>query len=124
MAEFVDVMRIAKRICDEYANKHECNECPIGGVAGCIFYGGEDCDETYFAQMDRIVCDWAKEHPEPVYPSWIEGWNQLFPRGEVQCPNDLFDAHIACNVGCTMCKTRPMLPRVAEKLGIRPKENA
>lgn len=123
MAEFVEVMRIAKRICDEYANGCLCNGCPINGNSGCIFFDSMDCDNDYYPKIDKIVCDWAKDHPEPMYPSWNEGWNQLFPYGEVQCPNDLFDAHVSCNVGCTQCKTRPMLPHIAEKLGIKPKEN-
>lgn len=38
MAEFVEVMKIAKRICDKYANEFQCNGCPINGNSGCIFF--------------------------------------------------------------------------------------
>ena len=128
MAEFIDVMRNAKRICDEYADKHKCNGCPIDTFEGCVFAGGVNCDEVYFAQMERIVCDWAKKHPEPMYPSWREGWRQLFPEAITSiCPlmcatGSVMDEYqLKCyGSNCYECKGTQMNAEVAEKLGIKP----
>nr|DAM34677.1 MAG TPA: hypothetical protein [Caudoviricetes sp.] len=64
--------------------------------------------------------DWAKEHPEPVYPSWEEGWRQLFPDAKrTPCPDNL-GLKNCTHLVCTDCKSSPMPAEVAEKLGIKP----
>ena len=73
---------------------------------------------------------WAAEHPEPVYPSWEDGWRQIFPEAlGTPCPANYGKKHrnnCCSNVLCVNCIQRPMPAEVAEKLGIKPitKEHA
>lgn len=83
-----------------------------------IRHGGTEMRTTDFCLM---LC---KEHPEPVYPSWEEGWKQLFPESSgTPCPANYGKKYrnICCvNVLCVNCKQRPMPAEIAEKLGIKP----
>lgn len=110
MAEFEYIMSQASRLCNMHP---ECVDCPF--IGGCLTPSMRNAKEA-----EQVILDWAKAHPEPVYPSWEEGWKQLFPDGYMACPNDLFDAHLPCTVGCAQCVERPMPPHIAEKLGIKP----
>lgn len=125
MAEFVEVMRQAERLCDAQRETGYCAKCPLQCEAGYMLYGGA-VEDIEYAKVGHIVMQWAKEHPEPVYPSWTEGWKQLFPDGDdVPCLG-LFDTkYYACKcmeTSCAECKNAPMPPKIAEKLGIKPKE--
>lgn len=114
MAEFVEVIGHVRRICDTY---DVCGGCPLN-EGGCLAkFTGDSIDTE---QIEKIVMDWAKEHPEPVYPSWKKGWKQLFPDGGVACPSAMFDSHLPCTGDCTQCTESPMSPHIAEKLGIKP----
>ena len=121
MAEFIEVMRQAKRMCKAFTDGH-CSECPIGDAkvleCGITVTAEMNCEE-----VERRVMQWAAEHPEPVYPSWEEGWGQMFPGAcETPCPNDHFGINIKCNISCAECHKRPIPAEIAEKLGIKPKE--
>lgn len=129
MAEFVEVMRQARRLCET----KKCRECPLSnrdpimGIAMCMLHPSKNNeDDVNYAELESTIMKWAKEHPELVYPSWTEGWKQLFPDGDdVPCPG-LFDTKYydgACMERlCAKCKNAPMHPEVAEKLGVKPKE--
>lgn len=129
MAQFVEVMKQARRICLEHPG--DCHGCPLHDDEGlaCRFY----LNETYFYDdgTERIVLKWAEEHPERVYPSWDEAWNALYP--------DAYDKRVPClryflphdkyvelcekiNGRCYKCRQQPIPAEIAEKLGIRPKE--
>ena len=65
MAEFTEVMKQAHRMCESVV---ECCDCALNKF--------EDCPLTLFAdkikieqlaEVEHIVMDWAKEHPEPRY---------------------------------------------------------
>lgn len=129
MAEFVEVMRQARRICLE--NPGDCDGCPLRDDDGlaCRFY--IDREYIYDDTTERIVLKWAAEHPEPVYPSWEEAWKKLFPEmasvrppcvryflptGEYQDICDRFDGE------CYKCNELPVPAEIAKKLGIRPIE--
>lgn len=127
MAEFVEVMKHARRLCASEEKRHPgiCGGCPLHDDEGlaCRFF----LDEKYFYDGDteRIVMDWAAEHPERVYPSWIDAWQQLFPGAKnVPCPELYFGAECPDErgEGCIACKRSPIPAEIAEKLGIRPKE--
>lgn len=70
MAQFVKVMKQARRICLEHPG--DCDGCPLHDDDGlvCRFSLGEKY--LYDDTTERIVLKWAKEHPEPVYPSWYQ----------------------------------------------------
>lgn len=123
MAEFQEVIRQAERICDMH---HECIECPLHNK--CVLpvqsYANQD-----FEEMEAVVMQWASEHPEPQYPTWEE-WqeadypNARFPislchfiKGSI-CPrpmNPLLGS-------CVECRKQPIPADIAEKLGIKPRE--
>lgn len=121
MAEFTEVMRQAKRICTVHGGICSYRCCPLANGKKCrlnVNLDGEDYNE-----LERIIMDWATKHPEPVYPSWEEGWRQLFPNGiDTPCPSE-YDAkygHDCVKLSCLNCKRRSMPAEVAEKLGIKP----
>ena len=123
MAEFTEVMRQARRMCESFSDGH-CSECPIGDAnvleCGITVTSDMDCEE-----IERRVMQWAAEHPESTYQSWEDGWKQLFPGAEfVPCPDHCFgnDNRCECYDGCKQCKASPMPAKIAEKLGIKPKE--
>lgn len=122
MAEFVEVIGRARRICDTY---EDCRKCPLYDD-GCLanFTVESEAAET----VEKIVMDWAKEHPEPMYPSWREGWRQLFPEAtKTICPlmcatGSVMDEYqLKCyGSNCYECKRTQMNAEVAKKLGIKP----
>lgn len=123
MAEFTEVMRQAQRMCEAFRDGF-CYKCPIGNIegleCGITPMTGMDCEE-----VERRVMQWAAEHPEPVYPSWEDGWKQLFPEAVyVPCPDQYFGYDSRCERygGCNQCKASPIPADIAEKLGIKPKE--
>lgn len=128
MAEFTEVIKQAKRICNIYGtDEMQCKGCPLNSHNGCrIFYNCFDCDDTYFIKIEKYVMDWAKENPETVYPSWINAWKQLFSDGHCPCPKKAFGATEFCeNVAkheCIKCGDITVPADIAKKLGIKPKE--
>lgn len=126
MAEFVEVMKQARRLCKEQQHIDCCVRCPMQGKEGCMVVA--DVEKIDYVEAERKIMDWAAEHPEPVYPSWEEAWTKLFPYAcEVPCPRKYFDKDcfpifICAEHDCDRCKALPMYPKIAEKLGIKPKE--
>ena len=130
MAQFVEVMKQARRMCN--MQKNTCKDCPVGTMEGriCRLNVIEISEDD--VEVERIVMDWAAEHPEPVYPSWEEAWKKLFPEADVKrvfCP-EVFGDKYKCdwcydddyNDSCDECLDRPIPAEIAEKLGIKPKE--
>lgn len=117
MAEFVEVMRQARRLCDA---QRICDGCPLRSEKGMC--GGIDALQDWDdATTEKIVMDWAEAHPEKVYPSWDEYQYEMFPnhtRGicpmmfGMECPH--------YKAGCAECRSKPMPAEIAEKLGVRP----
>ena len=122
MAEFVEVMKQARRICLEHPG--DCDGCPLHDDEGlaCRF----DLAEKYLYDdtTERIVLKWAEEHPE--YPNLNEAWINLFSKSlEVPCPKRLFGEDyypifVCAEHDCAYCKAMPMHSDVAKKLGIKP----
>lgn len=126
MFEFTEVMRQARRMCETFCDGN-CSKCPIGN-AKALECGITVTSEMDFKEVERRVMQWAAEHPEPVYPSWEEGWRQLFPEADIRhtlCP-EVFGDKYRCdwchddNDICDECLERPMPAEVAEKLGVKP----
>lgn len=126
MAEFTETMRQAKRMCSAHGGICSYRCCPLANGETCrlnVEFDGEDYNE-----LERIIMGWAAKHPEPVYPSWEEGWKQLFPEADIRrafCP-EVFGDKYRCdwcqeyNDNCDECLERPIPAEVAEKLGIKP----
>lgn len=125
MAEFVEIMKQAWRICRCHTaiNKDYCEGCLLATeYGGCMFDPLEKVDPEI---IERRVVKWAEEHPDPVYPSWIDAWKHLFPDVEnVPCPRLYFGTECGdvSGNGCMACKRLPIPAEIAKKLGIRPIE--
>lgn len=122
MSEFTEIMRQAERLCAAYGGMCGMRNCPLNDENACCILPDQDCKD--YNELERIIMDWAAEHPEPVYPSWEDGWRQLFPESSgTPCPANYGKKYrnICClNTLCVNCKQSPMPAEVAEKLGIKP----
>lgn len=122
MAEFAKIMRHARRLCAARGGICFGSNCHLDNGKACrldIYLNGEDYNE-----LERIIMDWAAEHPEPVYPSWDEAWKNLFPGAvKAPCPRAFFGCECMVDIGCAKCGSRPIPAEIAEKLGIKPKED-
>lgn len=118
MAEFTEVMRQVKRMCDATVSAR-CHECTLWRpeTESCSLYG--DDDGVDYADMERRVMTWAAEHPAPRYPSWHEAWQSLFPGADDPCPAEWFCEECPEGMKCSDCIEMPMSKKVAEKLGIK-----
>lgn len=115
MAKFAEAMRHWKRMCDTYTTEEAatcCKGCPMEDrECGAIY-------ETGNADFDAIECAimaWAAENPEPTYPTfydWIESMMGDDRRSIVDDHD--FAEWVTLN----------RIPAdIAQKLGIKPKEN-
>ena len=117
MAEFTEVMRQWGRLCRQHCaeTNDQCDDCVIGDI--CYSYARDSAENA--EAIENAVMEWAKEHPEPVYPTWGD-W--LAEMGLIRW-NDNGDGVYSVMVPTfKMCKHIPA--DVAEKLGIEPKEDA
>ena len=118
MAEFQEVIRQWQRMCIAKLRLGDCN------IEGCPLYQNDACEaicdaaeeKPDYAEVERVVMAWSAEHPEPVYPTWLEwlkdvGLIIVSPSGS-SCAFDFTSAsdHIPADI--------------AEKLGLEPKEGA
>lgn len=98
MAEFSEVMKQLARMANACNGK--CDKCPLGNSVICnapwCFRNTES-----IAEAERIVMQWAAEHPEPVYPTLIE-WLRSIGLAD----HRMID---------------PIPADIAEKLGLKPK---
>lgn len=123
MAEFVEVMKQARRLCAEQQEIECCVKCPMQGKGGCMV--AADVENVDYEDAEQRIMQWAAEHPEPVYPSWDEAWKELFPQAKyIPCPELYFGVECCDHDDkfCVNCKSRPIPAEIADKLGIRPKE--
>jgi len=123
MAEFSEVMRQAKRMCNYIDN---CDECPLEYVCNAEEFSVFTQPHMSASKMEKLVMDWAAQNPEPRYPTWQEWWQTTFP--------ELVDRHISvnpcafgvrskgCNTtgSCHICRTQHIPADIAEKLGVKP----
>lgn len=120
MAEFFEIMKQARRLCESTS----CIECPITSENGvCLINPSDKGDYT---EVERRIIDWAKAHPEPIYPSWLEFQEAMFPTHTrwicpmmfgVDCPSK----SATSTQMCTTCRNHSIPAEIAEKLGIKPK---
>lgn len=130
MAEFAEVMRQAHRMCEECG----CADCPmldVDAIGNC----NQIFDKKYtledLVDIEQRIVEWAKENPEPQYPTWKEWVETRFPTAEDEiCPHVFMSADEwarfmgmeRCHKRCSQCLDTPIPADIAKKLGIRPKE--
>ena len=114
MAEFQNVAKELERMCNTYHAARKCNtdECPIYREELCydqtmVSVHGDDACE-----LEKVVMSWAAEHPELVYPTWLE-W--LSDMGLIVKNGDAYAFHF-------IMATKYIPADIAQKLGIKPKE--
>jgi len=77
MAEFVDVMHDWSRMCKHFWSGDptvECSEeCPLKEI-WCPYMNEPvmDAGKLNAEKLESVVTEWAAEHPEPVYPTWLD----------------------------------------------------
>ena len=128
MAEFLEVMRQAQKFCDTY----KCDDCPMADhVDMCGLIHSKYRKAGFLLEFEQIVMQWAKEHPEPKYPTWEEWQRENFPEALYALCTRYFVAKDAleniieekcCCINCSECRARPIPADIAKKLGIKPKE--
>ena len=118
MAEFVEVMRQAERMCRA---QEDCDECPVCNALDCVCVIA-DLIELDLEKMENIVMRWAAENPEPRYPTWAEWQRANFPNAKRNICLMNFVGHNACfnQDWCDTCLNQPIPADIAEKLGIKP----
>lgn len=119
--EFVEVMRQWNRMCRTFDKGERCTECPIPNVHMCWYIGDDWIKDKYYDEVENIVMSWAAEHPEPVYPTWGEWFEEHgdLIRGWHNATNVQWMAHTFSRLLCT-----PIHADIAQKLGLQPKEGA
>ena len=132
MAEFVDVMKIAKRIC---ARASDCHDCPIYDFFSgyCKLSRPVFSSDSDFAKCEAAIMEWCAENPELRYPTWREWQQANFPnKSSTIRPCEFMrrgDAHCIDYMNknsCDDCCNQPIPADIAQKLGIKPvtKENS
>lgn len=133
MAEFQEVMKQAKRMCQSFGA--DCNGCKLhwrDGETLCVFVGKPKAwRPNKMTDAECVVMDWAASHPEPRYPSWKEWREKIFPDSTYKlCPKNFMsreDSGCDNQTSCIQCMDCPIPADIAEKLGIKPiggKDNA
>ena len=104
MAKFTEVFHQIQRMCNGTA----CNVCRLNfGDENYIHCGARPYGNAHVDEIEKIVMDWAKEHPEPRYPTWQE-W--LKERGVISAGGFYEKAFM------------PIPDDIAEKLGLTKRE--
>lgn len=108
MAEFIDVIHTIQRICKK--NDGQCSVCILSEFACPNSARFDRTEEAAFRELEDAVVKWAAEHPEPIYPTWVEWFRQMkMIPPEQKC----FHTWLL----------EPIPADIAQKLGITPKEN-
>ena len=95
MAEFKNVIKQQKRMCEVMK---DCYDCPLRNMDfDCRFAEmiDADYDEAEVEAIERIVMDWAAKNPESRCPTWAE-WLRML--GVVRL-SDIIPADIAEKLG-------------------------
>lgn len=113
MAEFSELVRTKKRICAKY-KKDNCFGCPISGIL-CGIISISSYSDLEFKKFEDALMAWAAEHPEPIYPTWVEYLVEIgiIPHEiRLETADALMDTHLL----------KPIPADIAQNLGLRPKE--
>lgn len=111
MAEFSEVMRQWSRLCGRHNDMMYCEGCPLDASKTCGIVSELRMEDVKDAE--KTIMAWAAEHPETVYPTWME-W--LTDEGLIIKSGDTY--------AFLFGKGLQQIPAdIAEKLGIEPKED-
>lgn len=122
MAEFMEVMKATRRMCESI---NKCSDCPLMDASTELCYL-DKCPEEYndsdFIQHEAIIMKWAAEPRE--YPTWREWQQANFPNKSSTihpCKYISYtDAHCSDYKDCGDCANQPIPADIAKKLGVQP----
>lgn len=108
MAEFQEIAKHWKRMCEKYWRPTTCHGCPIAENERAY----EACSDRDIdvAKMEELVTAWAADHPEPVYETWLE-FIKRFETGGRKSDDDFIYWMAITSIPA----------EIAEKLGLEPK---
>ena len=111
MAEFSEVMRQYYRMCDG----HSCtSSCPMkDDTTQFCETMGQIVTDKGAEKVERIILDWAEEHPEPVYPTWKNYFASLYGQNYGLYGDKQLSISRLCD--------EQVPPEIAQKLGLEPK---
>ena len=121
MSDFVQTMMDWRRMCKAYTtdDKSCCYGCPVADFrehgCGAIF---EMEDSTDWERYEGAIREWAAEHPEPVYPTWVE-W--LVNKGVLLDYMPVPTLTVKAWYGGVNAQ-KPIPADIAQNLGLEPKE--
>lgn len=117
--EFKKAMTIIRRMCNN--GEANCDKCPLFLSHNCSVRPWADSDAV---RVEGILEKWAKEHPEPVYPTWREFLTSIgvIPKVTIAATEKTqFD--VSGDWAEAYALTQNRIPAdIAEKLGLKPKE--
>ena len=116
IVEFVEVMKQWRRMCKAQDDTicGACSSCPMGDDGkSCTAVYEDEFEAVDFAHIEQTVTEWAAEHPEPKYPTWLEFVKCKKSEGRIEETDNDFVKWMA---------ETPIPADIAEKLGIEPKE--
>lgn len=121
MAEFKDVITNARRLC---RSRDFCNGCPFSPADEVCYFDsmGDAYNDVDLEKIESIVMQWAKEHPEKKYPTWIEWQQKTFPNATNRiCPKEFISREEAHCIGnsCDECRRQQIPESIAVKLGLK-----
>ena len=114
MAEYVEVMKQKKRMC----NSTLCCKCNIFHFAGEDIGNCQQFISNNPSKAEEIIMSWAAEHPEPQFPTWKE-W--LEEQRVVVHFDSVNNKGTKVKWELTNKSNCPIPADIAEKLGIEPK---
>lgn len=118
MSDFVQTMKDWRRMCNTMDTLYGDKCCDVCSLGGCCAVYEQDGTEDY-AKIERKVMEWAKENPEPVYPTWKE-W--LEEQRVVVHFDSVNKNGTKVKWELTNKSNYPIPADIAQKLGIEPKE--
>ncbi len=122
MAEFMEVMCAARRMCKSI---DDCADCPLTDL--CYFDKYLKEYDGSLIQQEAVIMKWDAENPELRFPTWREWQQENFPEANgAMCPcafMRMVDAHCVDYNGrnsCMDCAKQHIPADIAQKLGIKP----
>lgn len=118
-------MKQLNRMC-EMCNDNYFRRCPTCQGEGYVMHSSvtRDFNTDELEKLKQKIMELEKANSEPVYPSWEEGWKQIFPDAlYTPCPANYgkkYKNTSCASVSCERCRKRPIPAEIAEKLGIKP----
>ena len=133
MAEFSEVCKQWRRMCDSFGDKacqsyRPCAEqCPVGANPVCGELREASADDI--KKFETAVMAWAAEHKELVYPTWAEYLREIGvlkkyeDKRLFEMPDGSFESKVTGSYEVFDSK-RTIPADIAQKLGIEPKEES